>query len=322
MEKSRMLVSIIMSCYNEKIEWIKASIDSILNQTYENIELIIICDNPQYEELKIVLNEYQKNNKNIRVIYNNNNIGLTKSLNLAIKLCNGEIIARMDSDDISDIDRIRKQIEYMSENQLDFVMSGAYFMNEKGTVISKSCTYSCEIDNIIKSLKYGNTSIHPTWLFKKKILDKIIEYNDIEYAEDYDFLCRVVLNGYKIGCIQEPLLTYRRRKNGITKSKRVQQEINAQIIGRCYRNHLMGRETYNPIYYQEKVKVEDIESNIILDNEFKVGKEEFIQRKMIKGIYKMIKILFKSKLKRVQLINYIKIRKMYKEELIIQRKGI
>lgn len=322
MNNDKILVSVIMSCYNEKIEWIKQSVDSILHQTYENIELIIVCDNPEYNDLKMLLNQYEYSNKKIRVIYNKKNIGLTASLNLALKLCKGEFIARMDADDVSDKSRIRKQIDYIHKMKADFVMSGAYFMDENGKIHSKSSSYSCNENNIIKLLRYGNTSIHPTWLFKKEILNKIVEYTDIEYAEDYDFLCRIVLHGYKIVCMHEPLIAYRRRNSGITKSKRIQQEISAQIIGKCYYNHLTKKSNYDPMYYKQQIKTSDIELDTVYYNNFKKGKEYLKQKKIIKGSYLIINTLMKSRLKRNQLINYIKLRKMYKEDRDIKGKAI
>ena len=94
-------VSVIMSTYKEPIEWIQQSVDSILNQTYKNLEFIIIVDNPEYAELVSLLNDYADSDDRISVVVNNNNIGLVKSLNKALSFCTGEYVARMDADDIS-----------------------------------------------------------------------------------------------------------------------------------------------------------------------------------------------------------------------------
>lgn len=100
-------ISVVMSIYNENIDEIKASIDSILNQTYENIEFIIILDNPTRLDINVLLTEYQKNDTRIKVIYNQKNEGLALSLNKGLEIATGEYIARMDSDDISLQDRLK-----------------------------------------------------------------------------------------------------------------------------------------------------------------------------------------------------------------------
>ena len=95
-------VSIIMSTYNTPEEFLKKSIDSILNQTYSNIEFIIVCDGnrEEYEKIKKI------NDNRIKVLLNDNNRGLPYSLNFAIENSTGDYIARMDSDDIAINDRI------------------------------------------------------------------------------------------------------------------------------------------------------------------------------------------------------------------------
>lgn len=103
-------ISVIMSTFNEKLEWVKEAIDSIINQTYRNIEFIIIVDNPNNIELKNMLEQYCIEDDRIKIIVNEFNIGLVKSLNKALKICSGEFIARMDADDISVKYRLEKQL--------------------------------------------------------------------------------------------------------------------------------------------------------------------------------------------------------------------
>ena len=80
------LISVIMSTYNEKAEWIRKSVESILNQTYSNIEFVIVLDNPNNEMIQEVLREYEALDTRVRLVYNENNIGLVKSLNKALRV--------------------------------------------------------------------------------------------------------------------------------------------------------------------------------------------------------------------------------------------
>ena len=100
------------------------SIESILNQTYQNIEILIIDDGSKDNTYEI-LKKFQNKHKNIRLFKNQDNLGLTKSLNILIEESKGEYIARQDSDDISVIDRISLQYEFMEQKELDFCSSRA-----------------------------------------------------------------------------------------------------------------------------------------------------------------------------------------------------
>ena len=94
-------ISVIMSVYSERVDWIRKSIDSILNQTYSDFEFIIVNDKPDKEENAQLLEEYAARDSRIKVLTNEENIGLTKSLNKAFALAEGEFIARMDADDMA-----------------------------------------------------------------------------------------------------------------------------------------------------------------------------------------------------------------------------
>ena len=102
------MVSVIMSVYNEPAEWIMLAIDSVLHQTYRDVEFIIVCDNPDNDSICNLLSNYMDNDTRIVLILNKTNIGLTRSLNVALHKCKGKYIARMDADDISFPNRFEK----------------------------------------------------------------------------------------------------------------------------------------------------------------------------------------------------------------------
>ena len=105
------LVSVIMSAYNSE-NYIAKSIESITEQSYKNIEFLIIDDNSQ-DNTSEVIKDYEKFDKRIKFISNQKNIGLTKSLNKAIKLSQGKLVARQDDDDISLPNRLEIQVKYI-----------------------------------------------------------------------------------------------------------------------------------------------------------------------------------------------------------------
>ena len=108
-------LTIIMSEHNSKSSQLKLAIDSLLNQTYQNFSLLIVDDETKKENQKILL-EYAKKDNRVKVIKNEKNLGFVKSLNKAIKLVSTEYIARMDTDDIANVERLEKQIRFMKEH--------------------------------------------------------------------------------------------------------------------------------------------------------------------------------------------------------------
>lgn len=128
-------ISIMMPVYNEKISWVKQSIESILNQSYKDFELIIVLDNPQNNELKSMLEDFCSNHSKIKLLINDENLGIVDSLNKAITYSDGEYIARMDSDDIAFVDRIEKEINFLVNNNLDMVTSTVLEIDETGKLI-------------------------------------------------------------------------------------------------------------------------------------------------------------------------------------------
>ena len=112
------IISVIMSVYNEPLDWVQESIDSILQQTFGNFEFIIINDNPNNKELFDFLITNKIKDNRIIIINNDENIGLTKSLNKGLERAKGEYIARMDADDISLPERLEKQINFLNTNHI------------------------------------------------------------------------------------------------------------------------------------------------------------------------------------------------------------
>ena len=113
------LVSVIMPYY-KKIDFVKNSINSVLNQSFQNFELILIYDDTNLADLEIIENEF-KNNSKLKIIKNNKNFGAGISRNIGISKSSGEIIAFIDSDDFWLQQKLEKQLNFMNLNNLDFI---------------------------------------------------------------------------------------------------------------------------------------------------------------------------------------------------------
>jgi|SRR3989339_665691 len=208
-------ISVLMSVFDEKNNFLEEAINSILQQTFTDFEFIIIDDRTNIENKKI-LNFYQKKDQRIKIINNNKNLGLTRSLNKGIYQSNGLYLARMDSDDVALPDRLKKQYEFLKKNN-SYIGCGTLvsFMDEKNKIINKK-NHPTSYKDITKSILRYNPFIHPTLMIKKNILLSLGGYDENFYfAQDYDLVLRI-LSKYKMTNIKEKLLCYRVNINGLS----------------------------------------------------------------------------------------------------------
>lgn len=230
-------ISVVMSVYKEPVEWIRQSIKSIVNQTFHDFEFIIVNDNPDRKENAQLLNEYALKDNRIRIITNEENIGLTKSLNKGISVAKGEYIARMDADDISLPERFEKQISYMN-NHPEIIASGtgSFIIDESGHV--------CDISNattdpvsIRTTLIFKTAISHPSAIIRKEFNGISIQYDEhFRFAQDYALWG--FLACYSLGNIREPLIKYRISREQISTSRRVEQDAYAREIKQYIINKL------------------------------------------------------------------------------------
>ena len=187
------LVSIIMPVFNSE-KYLKKAIESILNQTYENIELIIIDDNSSDGSIDII-NSF--NSKKIKFFQNQKNMGVSAARNKAIDLSNGKYLALMDSDDISFIYRIEKQVNFLEKNS-DYGLIGGHYerFSEVGFFKKKKIHRQSLIqeENQVK-LNFMGSIAAPTTMFRASIVkeNKIYFDTNLKIAEDYDFWRRIGL---------------------------------------------------------------------------------------------------------------------------------
>ena len=179
-----------------------------------------------------VLKEFKEKDSRIKVLCNEQNLGLVRSLNLALDNATGDYIARMDTDDISDIDRFEKQINYLLENNLDLVGSETRRIDECNNVIINRTNYSYTSNYINHAIKHDNVIAHPTWLARKEVYKALNGYRLINACEDYDFLLRAVKKGFKLGICNSVLLSYRVNTNGISQSNLLIQKESSRYLAR------------------------------------------------------------------------------------------
>lgn len=229
------MISVIMSTYKEDVDILRLAIESILNQTFRDFEFIIILDNPQNQEHLQCLSQYEKDDCRVHFYVNAENKGLVASLNRALSLCKGDIIARMDADDIALPNRLEIEYNYMISNDLDMVGGLMMMIDEKGNKIYSISKVPENPNKIKKALQFGQCLAHPTWMVQKKVYDHLNGYRNIPLCEDYDFTLRAALNGYKLSNVNQPVLKYRMSKNSISRSNLYAQYLYMKYITKQYR---------------------------------------------------------------------------------------
>lgn len=211
------LVSILIATYNPNKHFFSIALKSVLRQSYLNIEVIIIDDGSE-EDICDFIKSFA--DPRIKVFRNDINLGLPRSLNKGIELCNGDYIARMDDDDIMHINRIENQMFYLEENiKYKGCFSNINIINNEGTYQYTKIN-KVKPENFLKELlKNGNFLCHPTLLIEKKVLVEVGGYNHmLFYAQDYDLYIRI-LKKFKLGLVDRPLLDYRVNNDSRSLSK-------------------------------------------------------------------------------------------------------
>lgn len=203
--------SVLMSLYiKERPEYLRPSLDSVFNQTVTPDEVVIVEDGHLTTELYSVLDEYEKRYPQLKRIPLTTNSGLGNALNIGLKHCSNEFVARMDTDDISVPDRFEKQLRIFKYYPLAEIVSSWIdeFIDSPDNIIStrKIPQYPYEI------FKYGKTRCpinHPVVMFRKSTVLFAGNYQPFPLFEDYYLWVRLLMNGAKFYNIQESLLRFR-----------------------------------------------------------------------------------------------------------------
>lgn len=240
--------SVLMSLYyKEKPEYLEKSIDSMINQTVKPDEIVIVKDGPLTDELEKVLNEYQQRYPKVfNIVISEENIGLGRALNLGLKHCKNELVARMDTDDISMLDRCEKQLHcFKKDIDLSIVGSNiSEFIETEGNIVSRRNVPSKDQqikEYIGKRCPFNHVSV----MFKKSKVMSVGSYKEWFWNEDYYLWIRMFEVDYKFENLNEELVKVRvgtdmyKRRGGI---KYFKSELGLQNY--MLRKKIIGIEQY------------------------------------------------------------------------------
>lgn len=200
-----------MGVYNG-LPYLRKSIESVLSQQYENFEFIIIDDASTDNSANVVA-KYAEDDERIRLLENQENIGLTASLNRALNEAQGDFVARQDADDLSDPRRFERQVQFLKTHPDVAVLgTGARLVDAAGDEIDRRVVLT---DPSLSDLQSKNHLIHGSVLARRSVLEDVGGYDEFfRYSQDYDLWLRLAAN-HDIRNVPDPLYILREHRNSI-----------------------------------------------------------------------------------------------------------
>ena len=246
----RPLVSVIMSVFNERPEYLELAVDSILGQTYDHLEFLIM-DDGSGPETAAALKAVARRDGRIRLL-RQENAGLTRSLNRLIGQTQGGFIARQDSDDISEPERLERQVSFFASHpEVMLLGTGALLIDPQGNVLYRQRVRT-NPRPLRRRLRRANQFAHGSVMFRAQVFNEDLYYEEYRYAEDYDLFLRISEH-HPIANLDLPLYRYRINPLSISMAKAHQQSFMGMIVREAGRRRRKGlerrwsQETYDEI---------------------------------------------------------------------------
>ena len=208
---SEMTYSVLMAVYGkENPEFLRQSIESMLNQTLPFSDFVLVCDGPLSHELNEVITWAQKQmGEKLQLIRLKENKGLGNALHVGVPRCRCSVIARMDSDDISRPDRCERQFRIIERDGYDLVSGTLQEFSRKPGDMDRLRVLPRTSEEILQYAKKRNPFNHPCMMFRREAVLHAGNYQDFPGFEDYYLWVRMLMNGARFYNIQESLLFFR-----------------------------------------------------------------------------------------------------------------
>ncbi len=247
-----MLVTTIMPVYNGEC-YISQALTSVLEQTYTNQEILVIND-ASTDSTRQILDNFCMRDSRIRVIENTLRLRVVKSLNIGLKHAEGDLIARIDADDIWMPEKLELQVKMFKEDMdLHLLGTAKYIIDDSGSLISQKNYFPYYSDKDIKqNIHKANLFTHSSVMFRRSMVEKFGFYDeDFLNSEDYEYWLRVT-NKVKVGIINKSLVKYRLHSKSVT-SLRIQEQMYYAIKARFRYAKYYGIKGFFSKYFLKEV---------------------------------------------------------------------
>lgn len=239
-------VDVLLATYNTNIEYLKQQIESILNQTYKDIKLIISDDNSTNEQVKQVLKNYEKKDVRVKLYFQNDNLGYIKNFNFLLQQSDAKYIMFSDHDDIWYENKIEKSLEKIKNENVDLVYCNSHQIDEKGNIIKDSYFKYKNVPLIKGHSKLAISrciGIGCSQMFTKDIKERIIPFKNQVMAHDW-LVAFIANENNGIDYIHEPLFGYRLHNTNVFGGRSFGQNLNKwkERYGNSYNDYLKCRK--------------------------------------------------------------------------------
>ncbi len=207
------MISVIMP-YFKKADYVERSINSVLQQTFKNFELIIIYDDDSKLDLEFIKNIIKKDHR-IRLIINDKNLGAGESRNKGIKFSKGDFVAFIDSDDLWEKNKLEIQFDFMNKNNLKISHTSYNIINNKEKVLGfRRSKNILKFKDLLKSCDIGLSTV----LMDKRLIDEEIKFANLKTKEDYVLWLSLSKRGININLVDSQLSSWRKLDNSLSSS--------------------------------------------------------------------------------------------------------
>lgn len=243
------LVSVVIPTYKRKVEYLSRAVNSVINQTYQNIEIIVIDDSPNDYEYRDSIKKYMNSicNEKIKYFQNEKNIGGSLARNRGIELATGEFISFLDDDDEYMPEKIENQVKFMINMKSDLSFSNMIMYNNQGKVVDyRDYNDIPSFDNQI--LLHYHLMKHmtgtPTFMYKTEKLKEIGGFEDAKMGQEFYLMLKSIENGLRIRYLPKcDVKVYKHEDGGITQGKnKIDGENNLYEFKKKYFNQLSKNE--------------------------------------------------------------------------------
>ena len=229
------LISVLIPTFNVE-KFIKVAIESICNQSYRNLDIVIVDDCSNDSTYSILI-EIASNDKRIKLYRNKENLGIVETLNFALTQTNGQFIARMDGDDISYPHRIEILYNFLAANPLiGLVGSQTETIDEVGNSVNFP-KWPITEDKVYKGLRYKMSTVLHCWLARKEVYTTLCGYR-MPTVEDYDFLLRMLATGLRFTNVNECLYKVRIRNGNTVSTQGLKQRLSASYAWKLHNERI------------------------------------------------------------------------------------
>ena len=207
------LVSVIIPYYKKR-KFILETLDSVVNQSYKNLEIIIIYDDVNKTDLDFIKKITKKDNR-IKIIENDKKMGAGRSRNIGIYQSKGKYIAFLDADDIWHLDKLKKQIDFMKQYKYSISHTSYSIINENKDILGKRVAKNFfKLSELLKSCDIGTSTV----VLHKNLINQNVKFASLSTKEDFVLWLRILKNKASIYGLNEDLTLWNKSKNSLSSS--------------------------------------------------------------------------------------------------------